>query len=63
MKIGWFLQKLKMVISEREVVIISNRHQGIICSISKVFGSKFYSHCYCHVKENFTTILTKFNTR
>ncbi|RVW68193.1 hypothetical protein CK203_059727 [Vitis vinifera] len=26
----WFLEKLKMVIGERDVIIISDRHQGII---------------------------------
>ena len=29
----WFLEKLKIVIGEREVIIISNRHQGIIHSV------------------------------
>ena len=52
-----------MVISERKVVIIFNRHQGIIHSVSKVFGSEFHAHCFHHVKENFDTILTKVNTR
>lgn len=59
----WFLQKLKLAISQRKVVIISDRHQGIVRSISKVFGSKFYAHCYLHIKENFRSIFTKINTR
>ena len=59
----WFLQKLKMTISEREVVIISDIHQGIIHSVSEVFGSEFHAHCYHHVKENFNGLLTKLNTR
>ncbi|KAL6331336.1 hypothetical protein AAG906_011273 [Vitis piasezkii] len=29
------LEKLKMVIGERDVIIISDRHQGIICSVSR----------------------------
>ena len=59
----WFLQKLKIVIGETEVVIISDKHQGIIRSVSKVFGSEFHAHCYRHVKENFGSVLTKVNTR
>ena len=52
-----------MVIDEREVIIISNRHQGIICSVSKVFGSENHAHCYRHIKENFSSFLTKLNTK
>ncbi|KAJ9678996.1 hypothetical protein PVL29_021040 [Vitis rotundifolia] len=55
----WFLEKLKMVIGEREVIIISDRHQGIICSVSEVFGSENHAHCYQHIKENFSSFLTK----
>ncbi|KAL6314467.1 hypothetical protein AAG906_025952 [Vitis piasezkii] len=36
----WFLEKLKMVIGERKVIIIFDRHQRIICSVSEVFGMK-----------------------
>ncbi|RVX00147.1 hypothetical protein CK203_026574 [Vitis vinifera] len=32
----WFLEKLKMVIGERDVIIISDRHQGIIRSVSEL---------------------------
>ena len=59
----WFLEKLEMVIGEREVIIISNRHRGIICCVSKVFGSENHAHCYRHIKENFSSFLTKLNTK
>ena len=36
----WFLEKLKMVIGERKVIIIFDRQQRIICSVSEVFGSE-----------------------
>ena len=52
-----------MVIGEREVIIISCRHQGIICSVSEVFGSENHAHCYRHIKENFSRFLTKLNTK
>ena len=54
---------MKLEIDEREVAIISDRHQGIIQSIAKVFGSEFHTHYYRHVKENFNSFLTKFNIR
>ena len=59
----WFLEKLKMVIGERDVIIISNKHQGIICSVSKVFCSENHAHCYRHIKKNFSSFLTKLNTK
>ena len=46
----WFLRKLKIVIGEREVIIISYRHQGIIHSVSEIFGSENHAHCYRHIK-------------
>ena len=52
-----------MAFGEREVVLISNRHKGIIHIVAEVFGSEFHVHCYCHVKENFSSFLTKFNIR
>ena len=52
-----------MAISEKEVVIISIRHQGIIHSVFEVFGSEFHAHCYRHVKESFSCVITKLNTR
>ncbi|RVW39291.1 hypothetical protein CK203_085102 [Vitis vinifera] len=59
----WFLEKLKMVIGERDVIIISDRHQGIIRSVSEVFGSENHAYCYRHIKENFSSFLTKLNTK
>ena len=54
---------MNIVIGEREVIIISNRHRGIICCVSKVFGSENHAHCYRHIKENFSSFLTKLNTK
>ena len=52
-----------MVIGEREVIIISDRHQWIICSVLEVFDSENHAHCYRHIKENFSSFLTKLNTK
>ena len=59
----WFLQKLKGVVGEREVVTILDRHQSILCSVSEVFGSDYHAHFYHHIKENFNSFLTKHNIR
>lgn len=60
---SWFLQQSKMAISEMEVIIISDRHQGIIRSVSEVFKFEYHAYCYRHVKENFNSSLTKSNTQ
>ena len=54
---------MNIVIGEREVIIISNRHQGIIHSVSEVFDCENHAHCYRHIKENFNSFLTKLNTK
>ena len=59
----WFLEKLKMVISEKDVIIIFNKHQGIISSVLKVFGVEYHIHCYHRINENFNSFLTKHNTQ
>lgn len=51
------------MVGEREVVIISDRHQSIIHSVLEVFGSNCHAYCYCHIKENFNSFLTKHNIR
>lgn len=52
-----------MAINEMEVIIISDRHQGIIRSVSEVFKFEYHAYCYRRVKENFNSSLTKSNTQ
>ena len=59
----WFFEKLKGVLDGKEVFIISDRHQGILCSVSKLFGIGNHAYCYRHVKENFSSFLNKQNIR
>ena len=59
----WFLEKLKGVLDGKEVVIISDRHQGILCSVPELFGIGNHAYCYRHVKENFSSFLNKQNIR
>lgn len=55
----WFLQKLKGILQDKEVVIISDRHQAILHSVSQLFGVENHAYCYRHVKENFSSYVTK----
>ncbi|KAL6320887.1 hypothetical protein AAG906_010696 [Vitis piasezkii] len=55
----WFLQKLKDILQDKEVVIISDRHQAILRSVSQLFGVENHAYCYRHVKENFSSYVTK----
>ena len=36
---SWFLQKIfKKIIKDKEVVIISDRYLGMLCSVPEIFG-------------------------
>ena len=36
---SWFLEKLKMIFGEKEVVIISYRHPALLQSVLEIFGA------------------------
>ncbi|XP_059593539.1 uncharacterized protein LOC109122719 [Vitis vinifera] len=59
----WFLEKLKGILDGREVIIISDRHQGILRSVSELFGVENHAYCYRHVKENFSSFFNRQNIR
>ena len=59
---SWFLEKLKMIVGEKEV-IISYRHPALLLSVLEIFGVENHAYCYRYLKENFSTIVTKHNTR
>ena len=59
----WFLEKLKIVVGNKEVIIISDRHPTLLRSVLKVFGLENHAYCYRHLKENFSSFLSKHNTR
>ncbi|CBI32890.3 unnamed protein product, partial [Vitis vinifera] len=50
----WFLQRLKQLVGEMEVVIISGRHHAIIRSVAEVFGVENHAYCLRHLKEDFS---------
>ena len=63
MKIDFFFHKLKVVVSKGEVVIIYNRHQGLIRSVVKVFGVENHAHCYRLIKRTSVASSQKTNTK
>ena len=59
----WFLEKLKIVVGNKEVIIISDRYPALLCSVPEVFGLENHAYCYRHLKENFSSFFSKHNTR
>ena len=60
---SWFLQNLKKVVVEKEVVIISDRHPALVRSVPKVFGLENHVYYYHYLKENFSSFVSKKNTK
>ncbi|XP_073016683.1 uncharacterized protein [Primulina eburnea] len=53
---SWFLTKLVEVVpDEDELVIISDRHQGIINAVSTVYRNAHHGHCTWHLSQNMKT--------
>ena len=45
------------------MVILLDRHLGLLCSVLELFGEENHAYCYCHLKENFGSFSDKSNTR
>ena len=45
------------------MVILSDRHLGLLHSIQNIFGGENHASCYRHLKENFNSFFNKYNTR
>ena len=60
---SWFLEKLKTIVGEKEVVIISYGHPTLLRSVLEIFEAKNHAYCYRYLKENFSTIVIKHKTR
>ena len=58
-----FLQKLKMVVGDKEVVIIPYGHPALLRSVLEIFGYNNHAYCYRHLKDNFNAFLSRNNTR
>ena len=60
---NWFVQNLKNLLGDKDVVILSDRHPGPLRSVPKLFGEENHAYCYRHLKENFSSFFNKSNTR
>ena len=49
----WFMQHLKEVIGDHQVVVMSDRHGSLITAIREYFGEHCHSFCYRHLKDSF----------
>ena len=59
----WFLEKSKIVVGNKEVIIILDKHLAFLHSVPEVFGLENHAYCYRHLKENFSSFLSKHNIR
>ena len=58
---SWFLQKLKMVVEDKEGTIIIDKHPDLLRSVPKIFGYDNHAYCYQHLKGNFIAFLSRNN--
>ena len=56
---SWFLENLKKVVGDKEVVIISGRRPALLRSVPEIFGIENHAYCYHHLKEDFSSFLNK----
>ena len=54
---------MKKVVQDKEEVIISDKHPTLLHNVLEVFGIEKHAYCYHHMKENFSSFLSKYNTR
>ena len=57
------ITKLKNLIGDKDVVILSDKHPCLLRSVPELFGGKNYAYCYHYLKENFNSFFNKYNTR
>ena len=60
---NWFLQNLKNLIGDKDVVILSDRHSSLLRSVPELFGEENHAYCYHHLKENFSSFFNKYDTK
>ncbi|XP_026378455.1 uncharacterized protein LOC113272878 [Papaver somniferum] len=48
----WFLDNLQQVVDDRPIVFLSDRHEGLMQGIPRVFHGSYHSYCFYHIKCN-----------
>ena len=60
---NWCLQNLKNLIGDKDVIILLDRHPGLLRSVQELFGDENHAYCYLQLKESFSSFFNKSNTR
>ena len=60
---SWFLVNLKTIVGENKVVIILYRNPGLLRSVLEIFRVDNHAYCYRYLKENFSTFISRHDTR
>ena len=45
------------------MVILSDKHSGLLRSVPELFGGENHDYCYNHLKEKLSSFLNKYNTK
>ena len=45
------------------MVILSDRHPGLLRSVPELFGGENHGYCYRHLKDNFNSFFNKYNKK
>ena len=45
------------------MVILSDKHSGLLRSVPELFGGENHDYCYHHLKEKLSSFLNKYNTK
>ncbi|XP_026399803.1 uncharacterized protein LOC113295691 [Papaver somniferum] len=48
----WFLENLKQVVDGRQIVFLSDRGEGLLQGIPKVFPNSYHNYCFYRIKCN-----------
>ncbi|XP_026450572.1 uncharacterized protein LOC113350654 [Papaver somniferum] len=48
----WFLDNLQQVVDDRPIVLLSDRHEGLLHGIPRAFPGSYHSYCFYHIKRN-----------
>ncbi|XP_026416305.1 uncharacterized protein LOC113311717 [Papaver somniferum] len=59
----WFLENLQQVVDGRQIVFLSDRHEGLLQGIPKYFPNSYHSYCFYHIKysAHSSTLAESFN--
>ncbi|XP_073133697.1 protein FAR1-RELATED SEQUENCE 6-like [Henckelia pumila] len=58
---SWFLSRLKIIVEDDdELVIISDRHQGIINAVASLYNRAYHVFCMWHMSQNIKELRERF---